>query len=205
MARRKTVKSLHTRCREARQHLAELLARQAKLEHSRPRTSGKKGAKTRALNKLSGKIRAARGQLTKARNAITAAPSERASVKSTPKHKRSEAAKKGWATRRARLLSLAAPGEKFMPMLTANGVVWINPLGDDRSLLASYWNAVEDRLKNRLTLALDLFDGLSVFDSETSQHLPFITDMDTVLAYHDHFDFGSPFYKARSEVARLAA
>ncbi len=183
--------------------LADLEAQREKLDRSRPRTRGKKGAKTRALNNLVRKIRAARGLLTKARNAIAKAP--KANASDAARERRSAAAKKGWATRRGRLLDLAAPGGKFMPMLTTDGVVWINPWGDECSLLGSYWNAVDDRLKNRLTLALDLFDGLSVFDSETSQHLPFITDTDTILAYHDHFDFGSPFYKARGEVPRLGA
>jgi hypothetical protein len=183
--------------------LTDLEAQREKLDRSRPRTRGKKGAKTRALNTLTRKIRAARGLVTKARNAIAKPP--KANPSEATRERRSAAAKKGWATRRARLLDLAAPGGKFMPMLTTDGVVWINPLGDDRSLLGSYWNAVDDRLKNRLTLALDLFDGLSVFDSETGQHLPFITDMDTILAYHDHFDFGSPFYKARGDVPRFAA
>ena len=50
--------------------IAELEAQQAKLERSRPRTPGKKGGKTRALNKIARQIRAAQGLLTKARNAI---------------------------------------------------------------------------------------------------------------------------------------
>jgi hypothetical protein len=205
MAKSKAPLSSRGKYRRVLAMLADLEAQREKLDRSRPRTRGKKGAKTRALTQLTRKIRAARGQVTKARNAMPKAPKPTAGAKVAARAKRSAAAQKGWATRRARLLDLAAPGGKFMPMLTANGVVWINPLGDDRSLLASYWNAVDDRLKNRLTLALDLFDGLSVFDSETGQHLPFITDMDIILAYHDHFDFASPFYKARGDVPRLAA
>jgi hypothetical protein len=154
----------------------------------------------RTLNQLARKIASARGQITKHRKAIHKTPvTTRAGAKAIARATRSAAAKKGWITRRARLLQLVIPSGKFMPMLTRNGIVWINPLGDDRSLLGSYWNAVSDWLDNRITLTIDLFDGLSVLDSESGQTLPFITDKDIILAYREHFDFGPSFYKARGE------
>jgi hypothetical protein len=88
MAQAKRGSSLHTKYRHARKRFAELEAQQAKLERSKPRSPGKKGAKTRALNKLNGQIRAAKGQLTKARNAIAREAAARTSHKRTSKQKR---------------------------------------------------------------------------------------------------------------------
>ncbi len=206
MARRKRGSSPYTPYRQARTLLAELQVQLAKLVGSRPRTPGKKGAKTRAINKLRRRIRATRGKLTKARKKIAEAARTRAGTSDAARIKRSAAAKKGWATRLARLAAIATDASKFMPMLTRDGVIWINPLGGDRSLLGTYWTIVGDRVNNIPTLlSLDAFDGLSIVDSETGQSYPFITDMDTILAHHDHFDFGPSFYKSRGDVPRPAA
>jgi hypothetical protein len=186
--------------------LADLESQFMKLERSRPRTPGKKGAKTRALNKLSRRISAARGRLTKSRNAIAKAARTHSTSTAAARLKRSAAAKKGWASRLRRLAGAVTDGTgKFMPMLTKDGVVWVNPVGDDRSLLGVYWTGVGDRLNNMPTLVLQGLDGLSIVDSETGARYPFITDMDTILAYHEHFDFGPSFYKSRGEAPRLAA
>ena len=97
-----------------------------------------------------------------------------------------------------------SPGQ-FMPMLTADeGVVWVNPTGADRSAVGGYWSAVHAVRDNRKPLALNDFEGRSIFDADTGKRFPFITDVETVLAYHEHFDFGPSFYKARGEVGRLA-
>ena len=52
MARPRNGKSAYTRYRRARENLAALVGEHEKLARSRPRTPGKKGAKTRALNNL---------------------------------------------------------------------------------------------------------------------------------------------------------
>ena len=69
--------SPHARYRHARARLADLEALRDELARSRPRTSGKKAAKTRHLNKLARQIPSAKGLLTKARNAIAKAAATR--------------------------------------------------------------------------------------------------------------------------------
>jgi hypothetical protein len=92
-----------------------------------------------------------------------------------------------------------------MPMLTEDdGVFWVNPTGADRSALGGYWSAVNAVRDNRRPLALNDFEGGSILDPETGKRFPFITDVETVLAYHEHFDFGPSFYRSRGEVRRLA-
>ncbi len=91
-----------------------------------------------------------------------------------------------------------------MPMLTHGGVVWINPAGEDRSLLATYWITVEWALGGS-TFLLTFFTGKSVLDTESGQRFPFITDLETILVYHEQLDFGSSFYKTRGDIARPAA
>jgi hypothetical protein len=203
MAKGKRSASTRSILRGARNRLGDLLAQQSKLERSRPRTPGKKAAKTRALNKLARQIPAAKGLVTKARKAV-AAIGQVATATDAARQKRSEAAKRGWQTRRARRATILSDGAKFMPMLTNDGVVWVNPVGGDRNLLGSYWSVVAGGIDNRSAFSLSLFNGLSVFDGETDQRLPFITDVDTILAYHDHYDFGPSFYKTRGEVPRFA-
>ncbi len=208
MTPRKAGTSPHTRYRRARKQLADLEALQATLARSRPRTPGKKGAKTRALNTLARRIPAMRGSVTKARNAVAKAASERVAAKSAAKRKRSEATKKAWATRRARK-SVPAPipasSGLFMPFLTKGGVVYVNPVGTDRKLVGGYWHAVRVYLDSGTTNDLDRFDGRAIFDTETQRRLPFITDPDSILEHVDEIDFGASFYKRRDEVVRFAA
>ena len=215
MARGKRGSSPHSKYRRARQTVAELEAKQAQLERSRPRTPGKKGAKTRALNTIARHLRAARGQLTKARNAIASGASKRTSTKRAAATERSEAAKKGWATRRART-KLAAPAAskpiaaasfvRFMPFLTEGGVIYVNPLGSDRSLVGGHWNAIRTYLENGRTDALDRFQDESILDAEAGRRLPFVTDPAVILEHEAAFDFGvTGFYKRREEVTRFAA
>jgi hypothetical protein len=211
MAQAKRGSSPHTKRRHALQRIDELEARQAKLERSRPRTPGKKGAKTRALNAIARRLRAARGALTKARNAIAKAASGRGTAKRAATAKRSEAAKKGWATRRAR--AAAAPvtpiafssRAQFMPHLTENGVVYVNPVGSDRSLLGKYWTPGLRAFLAGRTDALDRFEGKSIFDAESRRRLPFVTDPNVILEQEAELDLGPGFYKRREEVTRFAA
>jgi hypothetical protein len=216
MAQTKRGSSPHTKRRHALQRIVELETQQAKLERSRPRTPGKKGAKTRALNALARQLRATRGQLTKARNAIAEGATTRTSAKRASVAKRSAAAKKGWATRRARAKRAAIPAapepiavasfERFMPHLTEGGVIYVNPLGSDRSVEGKHWNAIRTYLETGRTDALDRFHDNSIFDAETGRRLPFITDPAVILEHEAEFDFGSTgFYKRREEVGTFAA
>lgn len=208
MAARKVGTSPHARYRRARKRLSELEALKATIERLRPRTSGKKGARTRALNKLTRQISTARGLVTKARNAIAHGASERASTKNVKKRKRSDAARKGWATRRSRLRSapVGVPSPSlFMPFVTKGGVVYVNPLGNDRKLVGSYWHVVRVFLENGLTNELDRFEGRSIFDSESRRRLPFIIDPNVIAEHADEYDFGPAFYKQRNDVAGFAA
>jgi hypothetical protein len=215
MAQAKRGSSPHTKRRHALQRIVELEARQAQLERSRPRTPGKKGAKTRALNTVARQLRAARGALTKARNAIAKAASGQGTAKRATTTKRSEAAKKGWATRRARASAAAVPAPiapfeprgraEFMPFLTGSGVVYVNPVGSDRSFVGKHWNAIRRFLENHGTEALDRFDGQSIFDTESGRRLPFVTDPNVILEHEAELDLGPGFYKRREEVARFAA
>jgi hypothetical protein len=216
MGRAKRGSSPHTKRRHALQRIVELETQQAKLERSRPRTPGKKGAKTRALNAIALQLRAARGQLTKARNAIASGAAKHTSAIRAAVAKRSAAAKKGWATRRARAKRVAIPSalepiaatgfERFMPHLTENGVIYVNPLGSDRSLEGKHWNAIRTYLENGRTDALDRFQDRSILDVETGRRLPFVTDPAVILEHEAEFDFGSTgFYKRREEVATFAA
>ena len=215
MAQAKRGSSPHTKRRHALQRVAELEARQAKLERSRPRTPGKKGAKTRALNTVARQLRAAHDALTKARSAIAKAASGHGAAKRAATAQRSEAAKKGGATRRARASAATvhapiAPFEphgraEFMPFLTESGVVYVNPVGSDRSLVGKHWNAIRRFLENRGADALVRFEGQSIFDTESGRRLPFVTDPNVILEHEAELDLGPGFYKRREEVARFAA
>lgn len=122
MSQPKRGSSPHTKRRHALKRVAELEAKQAILERSRPRTPGKKGAKTRALNATSRQLRAARGELTKARSAIASGAAQRTSAKRAAVAKRSAAAKKGWATRRARTNVAAAPPFRTRSLMRVSSV-----------------------------------------------------------------------------------
>lgn len=205
MAKRKRGTSSHTTYRHARALLAILESEQAKLERSRPRTSGKKAARSRALNSLARKIRAVRGQLTKARNAIARAARTNGAAKKLAKQKRSEAARKGWVTRRSRKPAASRPpsGGLFMPHLTPMGVVWINPVGSDRSAEGHWWHNAGRVLANQPS-SIHRFSGQSVHDTETGRSLPFVTDSAVIAEFEHEFDFGPSFYKRRDEVPRFA-
>jgi ribosomal protein S20 len=204
--------SPHTRYRHARVRLADLEVLRDKLERSRPRTRGKKAAKTRQLNTLARQIPAARGLLTKARNAIAKAASSRTTHKRTASQKRSDAAKRGWSTRRAGKVSPApaAPATttgsgKALPFLTyETGVVGVwPPSKDDRSKLGKYWGSV-DRLLSNEPVSFDRFEDGSIYDEISGKRLPFITDRDFILAHSDEFNFGLTIYRDRHEFTKFA-
>jgi hypothetical protein len=210
MASRKP--SPHTRYRHARARLADLEAARAALERLRPRTSGKKAAKTRALNDLARSIPAAKGLLTKARNAIARAVAAHTSGKRIARQKRSEAAKKGWATRLARkalpapLPPVAVPGShQALPFLTEeNGVVGVwPPSKDDRSKVGRYWGIV-DRLLSNQSASFARFEGDSIYDEVSQKRLPFVTDPDVIMARSDEYLFGLSIYRDHHEFTKLA-
>jgi hypothetical protein len=199
--------------RSARTRLAELETLRDALARTRPRTRGKKAAKTRALNKLARRIPAAKGLLTKARKAIAKTAAVRATGKKTSREKRSEAAKRGWATRRARKASAptappsspASTGKLAMPHLTvAKGVVGVWPSSkDDRSKEGKYWGTV-DKLFSNQPASFASFDGDSIYDEISGTRLPFVTDLDVIYAHHDEYLFGLTFYRDRHEYERFA-
>ena len=182
MAARKTGTSPHARYRRARKHLSGLEAFQATLARSRPRTPGKKGAKTRALNNLSRRVSAARGQVTKTRNAIAKAASERASAKSVAKQRRSDAAKRGWskreATREAPPPTQPVRAMRFLEERDGEvkQILVAPPSKDDRSAIGSYWHAVGVYRNGGSTALLDRFDGRSIYDARTQSRIRFVTD-----------------------------
>lgn len=199
--------------RGARARLAELEALRDAVARTRPRTRGKKAAKTRALNKLARQIPAAKGLLTKARNAIAKTAAARATGKKTSREKRSEAAKRGWATRRARKAPARAvspsappPSSKLaMPHLTvAKGVVGVwPPSKDDRSKEGKYWGTV-DKLFSNQPASFASFEGDSIYDEISGTRLSFVTDLDVIYAHHDEYLFGLTFYRNRHEYERFA-
>jgi molybdenum-dependent DNA-binding transcriptional regulator ModE len=183
MATRKPGASDHTRYRHARASLADLEASRAVLERSRPRTRGKKAAKTRALNKLVHRIAAAKGQITKARNAIARAGAESKTTKSVAKQKRSEAAKKGWAKRKARR-QLPAPAKPTGRMRFLEerddevNRIWVYPPDKaDRSAIGSYWYAIGVYRDNGSTTLLSRFEGRTIYDERRELRLPFVTNL----------------------------
>jgi hypothetical protein len=199
MAARKP--SPHTARRHALAQLAGLETSYAALEGSRPRTRGKKAAKTRGLNKLKRRVSAAKGLLTKAKNAIARETASRNSQKHAAKQKRSEAARKGWAKRR-------------VPRASQTGDVWQHLLPDgttttvvvdeaDSSLEGLYWSAFEDARAGKRDLWE--FKGLSVFDLDRQRRFPFVTDLDVIAEHAEEIDFGPGFYKRRSETPGSAA
>jgi hypothetical protein len=208
MARQKA--GLWSKYRRASNRLAELEAQRAELQRSRPRTRGKKAAKTRALTKLARQIPSAKGLLTKARQAIARAASARSSHNGAAKQKRSEAARRGWVTRRARKAAMRAhtpaPGShQAMPFLTREkGVVGVWPPSKaDRSKVNKYWSMV-DRLLSNQPASFEHFENDSIYDEISGKHLPFVTDRDFIYAHSDEFDFGISFYKDRHEFANFA-
>jgi hypothetical protein len=197
--------------RRAQKTLSELEAQLAALQRTRPRTRGKKAAKTRVINKLARSIPAAKGLLTKARNAIASAARGRKSTTSATKQKRSDAAKRGWAKRRA---GKAPPADskgvrtRFlsykMPFLTRGGVIDVYPPSkDDRSKIGKYFGQV-DRMLANLPYSFEEFDDNSIYDELSGEHLPFINDVDFILAHSDEFNFGLSFYRDRHEPSKVS-
>lgn len=192
--------------RRAQKTLSELEAQRQALLRTRPRTRGKKAAKTRALNKLGRRIPAAKGLLTKARNAIAKAARGKKSTVGAAKLKRSDAAKRGWAKRRARKASpVAAPGTNLgtysykMPFLTRAGVIDVYPPSkDDRSKIGKYFGQI-DRMLANAPYSFAEFNDDSIYDELSGERLPFITDVDFILAHSDEFNFGLSFYRDRHE------
>lgn len=190
--------SEHTRYRRANARLAALEAERDEVMRLRPRTSGKKAAKTRALNELSREIRVARGLLTKARNAIAHGRPQIAAAKESAGRKRSEAAKNGWTTRRARIAAQRILPNLTIPFLTSTGVVDVwPPLKDDRAKVGSYWSAVDNLLSTGSRAALAPFVGEAVDDQISGKRLQFVTDPTIIVFHSDEFDFGASFYRDR--------
>jgi hypothetical protein len=200
MATRKP--SPHTQRRHALARLAELEPSRAALDRARPRTRGKRAAKTRALNKLKRQISAAKGLLTKARNAIACDARTSTSRTSAAKQKRSEAAIKGWAKRRA-AKGASRSGDIWQHLLPDGKTTPVTLDTSDSSLEGKYWNAYEEA-RGR-TRDLSAFDGLSVFDLDRQQRYPFVTDLDIIAEHADEIDFGPGFYKRRSDAPGTAA
>ena len=211
MARVKRGTSAHTKRRHALSRIAQLKVQQAKLERSRPRTPGKKSAKTRVLNTIARQLRAARGALTKARNAIARAAGVSTESKRAATQKRREAAKRGWAKRRARRAApipqaSSTPGSgKAMPFLTfEKGLVGVwPPAKDDRSKVGRYWGTV-DRLLSNQPASFGRFEGDTIYDEISGKWLPFVTDRDFIMAHSDEFNFGLSFYRDRREFTKFA-
>lgn len=182
MARPRTGTSPHTHYRRARERLADLEKQYAKIERTRPRTPGKKGAKTRALRTLARQLRAARGQLTKARNAISQRAHTRSVSQVTAKQRRSEAAKKGWAKRKAgaNQASLAPPARAQRFLEESGGevkqILVACPSKSDRSAVTSYWNAIGVYRGGGSARLLDRFNGRFIYDALSDRRLPFVTN-----------------------------
>jgi hypothetical protein len=183
MARRKAGTSPHTRYRQAREHLANLDAQREKLERSKPRKPGKKGAKTRSLKKLFRRISAAKGQLTKARNAIARGAADRKAARLNAKRKRSEAAKRGWSKRRASIqaVPVATPTPRMRFLEERDGeakqIFVYPPDKNDRAAIQRYWRAVFAYRHDGSTVLLREFEGRSIYDEKRRQRLPFITNL----------------------------
>ena len=192
--------------RNAHALIAELEAQREKHLRTRPRTSGKKAAKTRALNVLARRISAAKGRLTKARKAIALKAATRSASRKVARQKRGEAAKRGWVKRRARTapVPVTPSSNKEIPHLTRAGVVWVwPPSKDDRSKEGRFWVMV-DRLLSNQHASFAEFEGDSIFDEISGKRLPFVTDLDIIYAYSDEFIFGLSFYRDRHEYTKVA-
>jgi hypothetical protein len=204
-------RGLRAQYRSAQDRLTALEEAFAVLERKRPRTSGKKAAKTRALNKLKRQIPAAKGLVTRARNKLKSVRTSKTPTAVAKRQKRSDAAKRGWLTRRARAAEAAPPPaevhfpKQLPPFLTvALGVIGVwPPSKDDRSKIGRYWNAIDKLLAN-LPAPLDEFAGDSIYDAISGKRLPFVTDLDTIYAHSAEFVFGLSYYRDRREYATLA-
>jgi hypothetical protein len=197
VAQRKRGTSSHTKYRHAREHLTSLESQYATLERSRPRTSGKHSWRTRRLNKLARQLRAARGQLTRTRNAIADAARTRAAAKSAAKQRRSDAAKRGWRKQSARNAPVPAQPARTMRFLEErNGevkqVLVDPPSKADRSAIGSYWHAISVYRDTGSTALLSRFKSKSIYDALRRTRLPFVVNpallLEAIAAGHTDFD-----------------
>lgn len=196
MAAYKRGTSAHTRYRHARERLAALEARYAATERSRPRTRGKKAVRTRRLNTLSRRLRAVRGWLTRARNAIAEQARTKTVNKRAAIQRRSEAAKRGWEKRHARKV-LARSGDIWQHLMPGGRTKTVELDKGDSSLEGKYWNAYTTAAEGKGDL--EFFRDRSVFDLITQRRYHFVVDINEALQHADEIDFGPGFYKKRGE------
>ena len=196
MARARTV-SLSAKHRAARAKLNALEALRDTLERSRPRTRGKKAAKTRALNKLKRQIPTAKGLVTKARKAVDRAKTSHAVESASSFQKRSDAAKRGWEKRRAAVGRVA--WATWLHLLPDGSPTTITLDKADSTLEGMYWKAHGDALAGKRDLWE--FRGITVFDIDRQREVPFVTNLDVIAETADSIDFGPGFYKRRNESA----
>jgi hypothetical protein len=203
VARAKT--GIWSNYRRAGKRLAEFEALREKLQRTRPRTRGKKAAKTRALNQLARQISAAKGLLTKARKGVARAAAERKAAKSVATQRRSIAAKRGWAKRKAarhvttHVTSSHEAPYRDRPMRfleerdgEAVQIAVAPPDRHDRSAIGSYWYAVGVFRDSGSTTLLGRFDGRTIYDGLRQERLPFVTDpvllLEAIAAGQTDFD-----------------
>jgi hypothetical protein len=194
MARART--GVWSKYRAARAKLTELEASRDSLERSHPRTRGKKAAKTRALNKLKRRIPAAKGLVTKARKGILRPKTSHPTETASSFQKRSDAAKRGWAKRRA-AASASVAWATWLHLLPDGSLTTVTLDRVDSSIEGLYWNAHGDALAGKRDLWE--FKGITVFDVERKREYPFVTDLDVIAESADSIDFGPGFYKRRNE------
>ncbi len=104
----------------------------------------------------------------------------------------------------APIQAAATPGRGLaVPFLTIErGVVGVwPPSKDDRSKVGKYWRQV-DRLLAHQPASFEQFDGDSIYDEIGGKRLPFVTNIDVILAHSDEFDFGL-FYRDRHEYKKV--
>ncbi len=109
--------------------------------------------------------------------------------------KRSEAAKKGWAKRRA-AKGTSRAGDVWLHLLPDGTTTPVVVDKADSSLEGQYWNAHLEALGGKPEKLYE-FAGLSVFDLDRQRRFPFVTDLDVITEHVDELDFGQGFYKRR--------
>lgn len=92
-----------------------------------------------------------------------------------------------------------------MPFLTHQGVLYVNPAGNDRKLVGGHWHAIRILLETGSPRELRRFRGRSIFDTESRQRFSFITDPNLILGRSDEYDFDPGFYKRGDEVVTVPA
>ena len=215
MAQAKRGSSPHTKRRHALQRVAELEARQAKLERSglerRAKKAPRRARSTRSRDNFARRAARLPRPATRSLRALRGEGLRNVPRRqSVPKLQRRAGRRDahGLAPPRCRRRShrsnrAAVPNS--CRSSRESGVIYVNPVGSDRSLVGKHWNAIRRFLENRGTEALDRFDGQSIFDTESGRRLPFVTDPNVILEHEAELDLGPGFYKRREEVARFAA